>query len=131
MPSPSADHERLLLHELTRLDLDTETLVVEVTEVLDTLRRTLDGGAEPTGHLVLHNATDRLTAALSGHDAVELIGAPGELAIPQTHHVIKADDASELPSDTVLKVVALGVRYRGGVLRPASVIVSSGKGIQQ
>ncbi|WP_103339970.1 nucleotide exchange factor GrpE [Amycolatopsis sp. CA-126428] len=122
--------ERFLLRELTRLDLDTEALVAGVTDVLDALSRPLDDDVGISSPAVLRTTVDRLATVLSAHSAVELIGRRGELAAPETHHVVEASDTTDLPADTVLKVIERGVRYRGHLLRPASVIVSSGKGIQ-
>jgi molecular chaperone GrpE (heat shock protein) len=130
MDTPEANSERLLLRELTRLDLDTEALVEGVTDILDTLSRPLDEGDGVISPVVLRTTVDRLAAVLSAHSGVELIGRRGELAAPDTHHVVDANDTSDLPADTVVRVVEHGIRYRGTLLRPASVIVSSGKGIQ-
>jgi molecular chaperone GrpE (heat shock protein) len=122
--------ERFLLRELTRLDLDTEALVAGVTDILDALSRPLDDGVGISSPTVLRTTVDRLAAVLSAHNAVELIGLRGELAAPDTHHVVEVSDTTDLPADTVVKVIERGIRYRGHLLRPASVIVSSGKGIQ-
>jgi molecular chaperone GrpE (heat shock protein) len=113
-----------------RLDLDTEALVEGVTDVLDNLCRPLDDGVGTADHAALRKIADQLAAALSAHGAVELIGRRGELATPETHHVVDVRDVPDLPPDTVVKVVERGIRYRGGLLRPAAVIVSSGKGTQ-
>lgn len=126
MEKPAADPERLLLHELTRLDLDTEALVVGITDLIDTLGRSLDAGV--ADHTVLRRTADELEAALSAHSAVELIGRRGELAAPETHYIVEANDTMDVPANTVVKVVERGIRYRGSLLRPASVIVSSGRG---
>jgi molecular chaperone GrpE (heat shock protein) len=130
METPAADPERLLLRELMRLDLDTEALVQGIADVLDTLGRPLDDGVETADHTILRRTVDQLEAVLSAHGAVELIGRRGELAAPETHNVVEANDATDLPADTVVKVIERGIRYRGALLRPASVIVSSGKGTQ-
>ncbi|GAA4232485.1 hypothetical protein GCM10022254_32460 [Actinomadura meridiana] len=126
-----AGTERRLLSELTRLDLDTETLVetlVEALDRLDLLDRHLDAGARETSEV--RAITAQLSSALAAHGAVELIGARGERAAPDTHHVVDVTDAAGLEADTVVKVVKRGVRYRGTQLRPAAVVVSSGKGAQ-
>jgi len=127
MQTPAAD--RLLLHELIRVDLDTEVLVQGVTDILDTLARPLadDAGVSVTA---LRTTVQQLESVLSAHSAVELIGRPGKLAAPETHHIVEANDTTDLPAGTVIKVIERGIRYRGGLLRPASVIVSSGKGTQ-
>ena len=125
----TADPREPLLRELIRLDLHTEALIQGITDILDTLGRGLDDGAG-IDHTVLRAAVDRLEAVLSAHSAVELIGMRGELATPDMHYVVEADHATDLPANTVVKVVERGIRYRGGLLRPASVIVSSGKGNQ-
>jgi molecular chaperone GrpE (heat shock protein) len=130
MKTPAADPERFLLHELMRLDLDTEALVQGITDILDTFSRPLADGADTAGHAMLRRIVGQLEAVLSAHGAVELMGRRGEFAVPGTHHIIDVDDMADLPADTVIKVVQRGIRYRGGLLRPASVIVSSGKGTQ-
>ncbi|MET9265624.1 nucleotide exchange factor GrpE [Amycolatopsis sp. NPDC004079] len=130
MTAPENSPDRLLLSELTRLDLDTEALVQGVADVLDVLRRPLDDGTGVTSRAVLRATVDRLTAVLSAHGGVRLVGEPGELAAPHTHRVVDVTDATGLPADTVVKVIEHGVRYRGGLLRPAAVVVASGKGIQ-
>lgn len=115
--------ERRLLAELVRLDLDTEVLVEGIADVLDRLDRLLDAGEAPRD---LPDTATKLAGVLTAHPAVELIGAPGEPAAPQTHHVVEVVDAADRPADAVVKVVKRGIRYRGTLLRPASVIVSSG-----
>jgi molecular chaperone GrpE (heat shock protein) len=124
METPLADTERRLLRELTRLDLDTEALVEAVADALDRLDRLLDAGGETVG---LRETATGLAAAVAAHDAVELIGERGEQAAPHTHHVVNVTDA-DLPADAVVKVIKRGVRYRGNLLRPASVVVSSRRG---
>lgn len=122
----TADPREPLLRELIRLDLDTEALIQGITDILDNLGRPLDDGT-CIDHTVLRAAVDRLETVLSAHSAVELIGTYGELAAPDTHYVVEANHSTDLPANTVVKVVERGIRYRGGLLRPASVIVSSGK----
>lgn len=122
--------ERHLLRELVRLDLDTEALVTGVTDILDSLAVPLEDGAETGESTGLRRTADRLEAVLTAHGAVELIGRPGERAVPETHNVVEVSDIADSPTDTVVRVIERGIRYRGGLLRPASVIVSSGKGTQ-
>lgn len=124
METPLADTERRLLRELTRLDLDTEALAEAVTDTLDRLDRLLEAG---TGGTDLREIATTLSGALAAHGAVELVGARGELAAPHTHHVVEVTGATGLPGDAVVKVIKRGVRYRGNLIRPASVVVSSGK----
>lgn len=126
METSAADPERLLLHELMRLDVNTEVLIERITDVLDMLGRVLDDGV--AAHSALNRTADQLEAALSAHSAVELIGRCGELAAPETHNVIEVDNATDLPARAVVRVIERGIRYRGGLLRPASVVASSGKG---
>jgi molecular chaperone GrpE (heat shock protein) len=114
--------ERRLLAELVRLDLDTEVLVEAVADVLDRLDRLLDAGGAPAD---LRDTANMLETVLTAHGAVELIGGPGEPAAPQTHHVVEVTDTADRPADAVVKVVRRGIRYRGTLLRPASVIVSA------
>jgi molecular chaperone GrpE len=121
-----ADTERRLLGELMRLDLDTEDLVTGVADILDQLGRQLDAG----GNADLRRTATMLETVLTAHGAVELIGRRGEPAVPQTHHVVEVSDTADLPADAVVTVIERGIRYRGNLLRPASVVVSTGKGTQ-
>lgn len=120
-----AGAERRHLSELTRLDLDTETLVETLVDALDRLDRHLEAGA---GDPEVRAIADLIATALDAHGAVELLGVRGERAAPETHHIVEMTDAPGIEADTVVKVIKRGVRYRGIQLRPAAVVISSGKG---
>lgn len=47
---------------------------------------------------------------------------------PKLHDAVLRDDEANLPERTLVTVVQTGYRYHERVLRPARVVVSSGKG---
>lgn len=65
------------------------------------------------------DTADMLETVLSAHSAVELVCRRGELATPDTHDVVAVDDMTDRPANTVVEVIERGVRYQGGLLRPA------------
>ncbi len=125
------EQAELLLREINRQELDTVRLLRGLTGILDMFERLLDNESGDT--LETYRAGVRRTAELfldllGNNSGIELIGRRGEIAEPATHNVVEVRDEDGLPEDTVIKVVERGLRYRGELLRPASVIVSSGKG---
>lgn len=125
------DHEQQVKQLLVALDGHERGLVGllrGITEIVDTFDRLLALG--PDVDIESYRAS---VAKVSGvlqnvlaDNGVELIGAPGEIAAPGTHLIVdERRDGSE--EDAVLEVLKRGLRYRGQLLRPASVIVSTGK----
>ncbi|MFE2942045.1 nucleotide exchange factor GrpE [Streptomyces sp. NPDC059255] len=100
--------------------------------VVDSFDRLLELG--PDVGVDAHRASvGRTHAALTTmlrKNEVELIGEPGEIAEPETHEVLHPEPAPDLPEDTVLTVVQRGIRHRGTLIRPAAVVVASGKPAQ-
>jgi molecular chaperone GrpE len=125
------EHEQQVKQLLVALDgheRGLAGLLRGVADIVDTFDRLLALG--PDVDVESYRAS---VAKVSGvlqnvlaDNGVELIGAPGEIAAPGTHLVVdeRGDRADE---DAVLEVLKRGLRYRGKLLRPASVIVSSGK----
>lgn len=79
--------------------------------------KTLVGGIEMVG--------TQLKSALSGHGLKEI--APTCQAFdPNLHEAISQQPSAEVAEGTVLQVVRIGYSLNGRLLRPASVVVSSG-----
>jgi len=67
----------------------------------------------------------QLKAALANHGLVEIDPA-GEAFDPHRHQAISHQPSATIPAEHVLTVVRTGYALNGRLLRPASVIVSSG-----
>ena len=67
----------------------------------------------------------QLKAALANHGLVEIDPA-GEAFDPHRHQAISHQPSANIPAEHVLTVVRTGYALNGRLLRPASVIVSSG-----
>jgi molecular chaperone GrpE (heat shock protein) len=120
----------VLLKEINRQELDTVRLLRGIAGVLDTVDRLLGddyGDSVELYRAGVRRTADLLVDVLCNNSGIELVGETGELADPGTHKVIDVRDGTDLPEDTVIKVLERGIRYRGDLIRPASVIVSSGK----
>jgi molecular chaperone GrpE len=68
----------------------------------------------------------QLRAALAAHGLKE-INPVGEAFDPHQHEAISHEPSADVKAEHVLKVVRTGYVLNGRLLRPASVIVSSGK----
>ncbi|GAA4744731.1 nucleotide exchange factor GrpE [Actinomycetospora chibensis] len=123
-------HSEEVLREINRHELDTKRMLDGLARVLDACHRLLDDKTETDVERYrasVRRVSGLLDDLLSNHSRMELIGRTGEIADPETHEVIEVRDDGATARDTVLKVVDRGIRFRGELLRPASVIVSSGK----
>ena len=67
----------------------------------------------------------QLKAALANHGLVEIDPA-GQAFDPHQHQAISHQPSADIPAEHVLTVVRTGYALNGRLLRPASVIVSSG-----
>jgi molecular chaperone GrpE len=67
----------------------------------------------------------QLKAALANHGLVE-INPVGQAFDPHLHQAISHQPSADIPAEHVLTVVRTGYALNGRLLRPASVIVSSG-----
>jgi len=68
---------------------------------------------------------DQLKAALARHGMKE-INPAGAAFDPHQHECISHQPSAEVPAEHVMQVVRLGYVLNGRLLRPASVVVSSG-----
>jgi molecular chaperone GrpE len=68
---------------------------------------------------------EQLKTALSNHGLKE-INPVGQKFDPNQHESIASQPSADVPADSVVQVVRVGYTLNGRLLRPASVIVSSG-----
>jgi len=73
---------------------------------------------------------EQLKSALLGHGLKE-INPVGQAFDPNQHESIASQPSAEIPEGSVLQVVRIGYMLNGRLLRPASVIVSSGPAKQE
>lgn len=107
----------------------TGRVLEDIFPVMDTLALAISAARQPTADLKsLVNGVEmvlgQLRTALSNHGLKEIspLGQPFD---PHQHEAI-AHQASEYPAEQVAAVVRVGYSLNGRLLRPASVMVSSG-----
>lgn len=102
-----------------------ESFVKEMLEIKDNLERVLEGLGDDKDGEGLGMVVDQLSRVLAQH-GVEEICPQGEIFDPELHEAMsKVDD--KLAADTIINVVQKGYRLHERLLRPARVIISSGK----
>lgn len=110
--------------ELTLHHREIRHLLVGIANALDVFDRQTSAETDDAEALraAVRVTADQLRAVVADAARCELIGRPGETAHPETHHIVEAVEQPDQAEDTVLDVVRHGVRHRGEVVRPASVI---------
>ena len=105
-----------------------ESLVAELLPVLDNLERALDASEhhEPAkvadGVKLVHQ---QLADLLGRRGVQEIAAAPGQPFDPHVHEAL-SQTPSEYPEGAIATVWQRGYQAAGQVVRPASVVVSSG-----
>jgi molecular chaperone GrpE len=107
----------------------TGRVLEDIFPVMDTLAMAISAARQPAADLkTLVNGVEmvlgQLRTALANHGLKEInpLGQPFD---PHQHEAI-AHQASEMPAEQVAAVVRTGYSLNGRLLRPASVMVSSG-----
>jgi molecular chaperone GrpE len=109
-----------------------EQLLLEMLPVLDNLERCVVHAAGDTDAKEIRKGAELTLAQFRqvmekfGVEAVA--AAPGIAFDPTLHEAVLQDDAADLPERTIARVVQPGFKYRERLLRPARVVVASGKG---
>jgi molecular chaperone GrpE len=106
--------------QLADQEEQTRGLLKAIVDVVDAFGRLLSEGEGENIRLV-----DQQLRKAVLEQGVELIGVPGESAEPGTHHVTEVRTGTGRPDDEVVEVLQQGYRFRGRVLRPATVIVAT------
>lgn len=131
----SADLEnfrRRAVREKEELRLFAASRVIEeLLPVLDNLALGLAAGrkegADPKSVLGgVELVLQQLKSALTGHGLKELAPAAGQAFNPHEHEAIAHQPSAEVAAEQVLSLVRPGYSLQGRLLRPASVVVSSG-----
>ena len=110
---------------LDRADDETKRLLRAVGRTIDTFDRQTSAETADIDKLraAVRSTMDDLGQSFGAIGECELIGRIGEIADPETHRVITTLHHPDAAEDTVVEVVQRGIRYRGELLHPASVII--------
>jgi molecular chaperone GrpE len=109
-----------------------ERLLLEMLPVLDNLERCVVHAAAGADVNELRKGAELTLAQF--RQVVQNVGveavpaAPGVAFDPTVHEAVLQDDEADLPERTIARVVQPGFKYRDRLLRPARVVVASGKG---
>jgi molecular chaperone GrpE len=121
------DKEELRLFAASRL-------LEDLLPALDNLALGLASASQPKAELKafvggVELVQQQLKSALQAHGLKE-INPVGEAFDPHQHEAISHEPSNSVASEHILKVVRTGYILNGRLLRPASVIVSSGKPVK-
>lgn len=110
-------------------------LLEDLLPALDNLALGLDAARQPGADLKalaggVELVQQQLKGVLSGHGLKE-INPAGQAFDPHQHEAISHLPSDDIEAEHVLKVVRTGYLLNGRLLRPASVVVSSGKPVPQ
>jgi molecular chaperone GrpE len=108
----------------------TGRVLEDLLSVLDNLGFGLAAAKAPNADIKtivggISMVADQLKNVLSQHGLKE-INPVAQAFDPNQHESIAAQPSAEVPEGTVIQVVRIGYSLNGRLLRPASVIVSSG-----
>ena len=109
-----------------------ERLLLELLPVLDNLERCSVHAADGADARELRRGVEltltqfRQVVQSVGVEAVPAV--PGVAFDPAIHEAVLQDDEVDLPEKTIARVIEPGFKYRERLLRPARVVVASGKG---
>lgn len=108
----------------------TGRVLEDIFPVLDTLGLAINAARQPNADLKslvggVEMVLNQLKSALSSHGLKE-INPAGQPFDPHQHEAISHQPSEELKEEHVLNVVRTGYSLNGRLLRPASVVISSG-----
>lgn len=109
----------------------TGRVLEDIFPVLDNLGLAIQAAKQPNADVKslvggVEMVLTQLKSALGGHGLKEIAPRIGEPFDPHQHEAISHLPDDKTPSETVLNVVRTGYALAGRLLRPASVVVSSG-----
>jgi molecular chaperone GrpE len=109
----------------------TGRVLEDVFPVLDSLGMAIQAAKQPNADLKglvggVEMVLSQLKTAFAGHGLKEVNPAPGEAFDPHQHEAIAQQPDPAIKEEKVLTVIRTGYSLNGRLLRPASVVVSSG-----
>jgi len=107
-----------------------ERFAQELVTVGDALEAGIGAGPNASQAALLEGQQATLQQLYRAFDkaGIKIIDPAGEPFNPEWHEAMAAVDGTELPENTVVKVVQKGYSLNGRLLRPARVIVSKAPG---
>ena len=108
----------------------TGRVLEDIFPVMDTLAMAINAAKQPNADLKslvggVEMVLAQLKTALANHGLKE-INPASQAFDPHQHEAISHQPSKEVPEEHVLNVVRTGYSLNGRLLRPASVVVSSG-----
>jgi molecular chaperone GrpE len=125
------NHRRRTLREKEELRQFAASRVLEdMLPVIENLTLGLTAAKAPNADLKtlvdgISMVAEQLKSSLSGHGLKE-INPTGQAFDPNLHEALAQQPSAEVAEGNVLNVIRVGFTLNGRLLRPASVIVSSG-----
>ena len=107
----------------------TVNLLQGILPVLDNLQLALEAARQQTDAATIANGVAMVLEqfkSVLGHHGLKEVNPVGQKFDPHRHESISHQPSREVPEEHVLKVVRTGYTLHGRLLRPASVVVSSG-----
>ena len=109
----------------------TGRVLEDIFPVLDTLGMAIQAAQQPSADLKslvggVEMVLNQLKSALANHGLKE-INPVGQAFDPHQHEAISHQPSKDVKEEQVLTVVRTGYSLNGRLLRPASVVVSSGR----
>jgi molecular chaperone GrpE len=126
------NYRRRAIREKEELRIGAGARIVEdVLPVLDNLALGLHAARQPNADLKtltggVEMVLQQFKGALAKHGLVE-INPAGKAFNPHEHEAISHEPSDQVPAEHVLTVVRTGFTLNGRLLRPAAVVVSSGR----
>lgn len=111
-----------------------EDLLSEVIPVIDHMDMALKAAADHDAPESLLNGVSLVSEQLKGVLAkfgLEKIDAAGKEFDPNEHEAISHLPSETVPDNNVMEQTRLGYKLKGRILRPAQVVVSSGKQVAE
>ena len=110
----------------------TGRVLEDIFPVLDTLAMAVSAARQPNADVKslvggVEMVLAQLKTALSNHGLKEIAPAPGQPFDPHQHEAISHQPSNDVKEEHVLSVVRTGYSLNGRLLRPAAVIISSGR----
>ena len=107
----------------------TVNLLQGILPVLDNLQLGLEAARQQTDAATIANGVAMVLEqfkSVLGHHGLKEVNPVGQKFDPHRHESISHQPSREVPEEHVLQVVRTGYTLHGRLLRPASVVVSSG-----
>lgn len=107
----------------------TRALAADLLPAIDNLERALAAASGQQDNPLVQGVagTQRQILDILGRYGVQRIEAkPGDVLDPNAHEAVMQQPSADVPAGDIVQVLAAGYRIHDRILRPTSVVVSSG-----